>query len=265
MDIGKLVGNTPIIKIDYEYEGKLRSIYSNLEFYNYSGSIKDRIAAHIIKTEKENGNLKDGQAIVEVTSGNTGIAFSAMGALFGHEVHIFMPDWVSIERRKLIQMYGAHVHLVSKEEGGFKKALELANGTPIYAVMTLHSYAFPFKDFPQTVLSVIDAKKEKFYAAAYRNGKIFIPADDYEIKDLLEKLKDCGELLICGPDRFSFKEILKKAMPECPVFCTEFDIPSTDSLFAIAEEMRLKNAAPLADYDGPEYMRASEAEENLNR
>lgn len=49
-----------------------------------------------------------------------------MGALFGHEVHIFMPDWVSIERRKLIQMYGAHVHLVSKEEGGFKKALELA-------------------------------------------------------------------------------------------------------------------------------------------
>ena len=54
-------------------------------------------------------------------------------------------------------------------------------------------------------------------------------------------------------------------MPECPVFCTEFDIPSTDSLFAIAEEMRLKNAAPLADYDGPEYMRASEAEENLNR
>ena len=145
------------------------------------------------------------------------------------------------------------------------KALELANGTPTYAVMTLHSYAFPFKDFPQTVLSVIDAKKEKFYAAAYRNGKIFIPADDYEIKDLLEKLKDCGELLICGPDRFSFKEILKKEMPECPVFCTEFDIPSTDSLFAIAEEMRLKNAAPLADYDGPEYMRASEAEENLNR
>ncbi len=126
MDIGKLVGNTPMIKIDYEYEGKLRSIYSKLEFYNYSGSIKDRIAAHIIKTEKENGNLKDGQAIVEVTSGNTGIAFSAMGALFGHEVHIFMPDWVSIERRKLIQMYGAHVHLVSKEEGGFKKALELA-------------------------------------------------------------------------------------------------------------------------------------------
>ena len=63
---------------------------------------------------------------MEVTSGNTGIAFSAIGALFGHDVHIFMPDWVSLERRKLIEMYGAHVHLVSKKEGGFKKALELA-------------------------------------------------------------------------------------------------------------------------------------------
>ena len=127
MTIGRLVGNTPMIKINYEYEGKKGSIYSKLEFYNYSGSIKDRIALHIIETEKKNGNLKDGQAIVEVTSWNTGISFSAIGALCGHEVHIFMPDWVSLERRKLIEMYGAQVHLVSKEEGGFKRALELAD------------------------------------------------------------------------------------------------------------------------------------------
>ena len=126
MNVEKLVGNTPMIKINYEYEGKIGSIYSKVEFYNYSGSIKDRIALYIIQKEKENGNLKDGQAIVEVTSGNTGISFSAIGALFGHDVHIFMPDWVSLERRNLIEMYGAHVHLVSKEEGGFKKALELA-------------------------------------------------------------------------------------------------------------------------------------------
>ena len=69
---------------------------------------------------------KDGQPIVEVTSGNTGISFSAIGALYGHDVHIFMPDWVSLERRKLIEMYGAHVHLISREEGGFKGALKLA-------------------------------------------------------------------------------------------------------------------------------------------
>ncbi|WP_406531555.1 PLP-dependent cysteine synthase family protein [Methanobrevibacter sp.] len=127
MNIEKLIGNTPMIKINYEYEGKSGSIYTKLEFYNFTGSIKDRMALHIIKKERENGNLLEGQPIVEVTSGNTGIAFSAIGALFGHDVHIFMPDWVSLERRQLIEMYGAHVHLVSKEEGGFKKALELAD------------------------------------------------------------------------------------------------------------------------------------------
>ena len=126
MNVRKLIGNTPTIKINYEYEEKQGSIYTKLEYYNYSGSIKDRIASYILEKEKENGTLKDGQAIVEVTSGNTGIAFSAMGALYGHEVHIFMPDWASLERRKLIEMYGAHVHLVSKEDGGFKRALELA-------------------------------------------------------------------------------------------------------------------------------------------
>ena len=127
MNIEKLVGNTPMIKINYEYEGKQGSIYSKLEFYNYSGSIKDRIALYIIEKEKENGNLREGQPIIEVTSGNTGTAFSAIGALFGHDVHIFMPDWVSLERRKLIEMYGAQVHLVSREDGGFKKALELVD------------------------------------------------------------------------------------------------------------------------------------------
>ena len=84
------------------------------------------MAFYIITKERENGNLKEGQSIVEVTSGNTGIAFSAIGALMGHDVHIYMPDWVSLERKKIIEMYGAHVHLVSKEEGGFKGALELA-------------------------------------------------------------------------------------------------------------------------------------------
>ena len=127
MDIDKLVGHTPMIKINYEYEGKEGSIYAKLEFYNYSGSIKDRIALYIIEKEKERGNLKDGQPIIEVTSGNTGIAFSAIGALFGHEVHIFMPDWVSLERMKLIKMYGAEVHLVSREDGGFKGALEMVD------------------------------------------------------------------------------------------------------------------------------------------
>ena len=161
MNIDKLIGNTPMIKINYEYEEKKGSIYAKLEYYNYSGSIKDRIAYYIIKKEKENGNLSDGQAIVEVTSGNTGIGFSAMGALCGHDVHIFMPDWASVERRKLMEMYGAQVHLVSREAGGFKKALELAeefaNETGAYRPLQFDNPLNPEAQYKTTGQEIIDA------------------------------------------------------------------------------------------------------------
>ena len=164
MNIEKLVGNTPMIKIDYEYEGKTGSIYTKLEFYNYSGSIKDRIALYIIEKEKENGKLSEGQPIIEVTSGNTGIAFAAIGALFGHEVHIFMPDWVSLERRKLIEMYGAQVHLVSREDGGFKKALELveefANETGAYRPLQFDNELNTEAQYVTTGQEIIDTLPE---------------------------------------------------------------------------------------------------------
>lgn len=161
MSLGNLIGNTPMIKIDYKYGEKKSSIYTKLEYYNYSGSIKDRIALYIIETERKNGNLKEGQSIVEVTSGNTGISFSAIGAHYGHEVHIFMPDWVSLERRKLIEMYGAHVHLVSREEGGFKRALELAeefaNETGAYRPLQFDNVLNVEAQYKTTGQEIIDA------------------------------------------------------------------------------------------------------------
>lgn len=121
--IDKLIGNTPMIKIRYRYQNQENNVYAKLEYYNYSGSIKDRIAYYILTKSKELGYLKDGQAIVEATSGNTGISFAALGALMHYPIHIFMPDWVSLERIKIMELYGAHVYLVSKEEGGFKEAI----------------------------------------------------------------------------------------------------------------------------------------------
>ena len=127
MNLENLIGNTPMIEIKYIYNGEEKCIHAKLECYNYSGSIKDRVIYHILSKAKRSGNLKDGQPIVEATSGNTGIALASIGALFGHPVHIFMPDWVSSERQSLIKMYGATIHLVSREEGGFKAAIEKAN------------------------------------------------------------------------------------------------------------------------------------------
>ena len=117
------IGKTPLIKIKYKYKEKEDFIYSKLESYNLTGSIKDRVAYYIIKRAYDEGKLKKGMTIVEATSGNTGIALAAMGAYFENPVHIFMPNWVSKERISLMQMYNATVTLISKEEGGFKRAI----------------------------------------------------------------------------------------------------------------------------------------------
>lgn len=122
-----LIGNTPLVKITYKYKGKINHIYSKLEFYNYTGSIKDRVINYILKENIKNKKIKEGSKIVEATSGNTGISLAALGAYYGYKVHIYMPDFVSKERQEIIKLYGAEITLVSKEEGGFRKAIELVN------------------------------------------------------------------------------------------------------------------------------------------
>lgn len=118
--LDKVIGNTPMVKIDFEYLGKKLTTYVKLEMFNLTGSIKDRVAYYMLK----NGNLKEGAEIVEVTSGNTGISLAALGAFYNHKVHIFMPDWASVERRRMMEGYGAELTLISREDGGFSKCLE---------------------------------------------------------------------------------------------------------------------------------------------
>ena len=122
----KHIGNTPMIKITYKIENKIQYMYAKLESYNPTGSIKDRVAYYIITKAQERGELKEGMPIMEATSGNTGISLAAFGAYYKHPVYIFMPDWASSERVKLMQAFGANVTLVSREDGGFKKCLEEA-------------------------------------------------------------------------------------------------------------------------------------------
>lgn len=122
----KLIGNTPMIKINYEYKGKQKSIYTKLEYYNLTGSIKDRVAYYIIENAKKRGKLKEGMPIIEATSGNTGISLSALGAYYNHPVYIFMPDWASKERIELMKSFGAKVILISREDGGFIKCVDEA-------------------------------------------------------------------------------------------------------------------------------------------
>lgn len=125
--LSTLIGNTPLLAIDFNYKGTDRTIYAKAEYLNLTGSIKDRMAYHILNKAYQNGNLKSGDRIIEATSGNTGIAFSGVGRAMGHPVTIFMPNWMSEERKNLIKSYGADIRLVSPEEGGFLGSIEMAD------------------------------------------------------------------------------------------------------------------------------------------
>jgi cysteine synthase A len=121
-----LVGNTPLLAIDLTLQGEERTVYAKAENLNMTESVKDRMALHILKLAYARGTLKPGALIVEATSGNTGIAFAAIGKALGHPVTIFMPNWMSAERINLIRSLGASVNLVSREQGGFLRSIELA-------------------------------------------------------------------------------------------------------------------------------------------
>lgn len=124
--LSSLIGNTPLLAIEFLLEDKKRTIYAKAENLNMTGSIKDRMAYHILERGYSRGILKPGNLIIEATSGNTGIAFAAIGRALGHPVTIFMPSWMSSERINLIRSLGAEVVLVSREEGGFLGSIKLA-------------------------------------------------------------------------------------------------------------------------------------------
>jgi len=124
--LGRLVGNTPLLGVHFKVRGQERIIYAKCEQMNLTGSIKDRMALHILKKACASGELHAGDTIAEATSGNTGISFAALGSALGHPVTIFMPDWMSRERKDLIRSYGAEIVPVSKEQDGFLGSIRMS-------------------------------------------------------------------------------------------------------------------------------------------
>ena len=121
-----LIGNTPLLAVHLRYRGELRTVYAKYEQVNMTGSIKDRMALYILRQAYLNGEIKPGDTIAEATSGNTGIAFSAVGRALGHPVTVFMPDWMSHERMALISSFGASIVPVSRAQGGFLGSIRMS-------------------------------------------------------------------------------------------------------------------------------------------
>lgn len=119
-----LIGNTPMIRINKLAGPDDAKVYAKLEWYNISGSVKDRMALYLINNAEASGELTKEKTILEATSGNTGIALSMIAAAKGYKITIVMPESVSIERRKIIRAYGADL-VLSPGDKGTGGAIEL--------------------------------------------------------------------------------------------------------------------------------------------
>ncbi|WNM23614.1 cysteine synthase A [Demequina capsici] len=125
-DATKLIGNTPLVRINKLTEGVGATVLGKLEFYNPANSVKDRLGVAIVDAAEASGELKPGGTIVEATSGNTGIALAMVGAARGYNVVITMPETMSKERRALLRAFGAELILTPGSEG-MQGALDAAD------------------------------------------------------------------------------------------------------------------------------------------
>ena len=147
------------------------------------------------------------------------------------------------------------------------KAIECAFGTPVYGISSLETYAFPFINSKIPTLSCIDANKDRFYADIYHSGKIVLEDGDYDIPFIIDRLKNISELNVTGMKGDVAKLINLLEKNGCVKNWNTIAVASvtTDCLFELAEKKITAKAPSLKDFDGPVYLRASEAEIKLNQ
>ncbi len=127
-ELSDLIGRTPLLEVSrFSLSEELDvTLYTKLEYFNPAGSVKDRAALYMIERAEKEGVLKEGATIIEATSGNTGIGLASIAASKGYQTIFTMPETMSVERRRLLERYGARIVLTDGKKG-MKGAIEKAN------------------------------------------------------------------------------------------------------------------------------------------
>ena len=140
------------------------------------------------------------------------------------------------------------------------KATELAYNVPVYGISSLTIYSYAYKDLGLPILACIDANKDKFYACLSDQNSLILEEGDYEVEEIISKLNGLSKVLLAGPDAQKLADIIKENKNDIEVLTTRASAMTTEALVAITEDKISKGEATLKDFDGPVYLRASEAE-----
>lgn len=140
------------------------------------------------------------------------------------------------------------------------KAIELAYNVPVYGISSLTIYSYAYKDLGLPILACIDANKDKFYACLSDQNSLILEEGDYDVEEIISKLNGLSKVLVAGPDAQKLADIIKENKNDIEVLTTKASAMTTEALVAITEDKISKGEATLKDFDGPVYLRASEAE-----
>ena len=154
----ELIGNTPMVQLNHLVTEQDAQVFVKLEKNNPGGSVKDRAALFIIETAEENGILKPGGTIIEPTSGNTGIGLAMIAAVKGYHMVVVMPETMSIERRMIMEAYGADIILTEGAKGmngAIAKARELSEANGWFMPMQFDNHANPKSHYETTACEIL--------------------------------------------------------------------------------------------------------------
>lgn len=245
-----LIGNTPLVKINNFSLKKDFEIFAKLEGNNPGGSIKDRIAFRMIKEAIKNGKLTKQKIIIEPTSGNTGIGLAMIGAFLGYTVEIVMSEAVSIERRKMIQSFGAKIILTDKNkgtDGAILKARELVKNNPEKYFMpdqfsNENNKLAHYEETAQEIWKDMDGKIDYFVSSVGTSGTIM------GVSEYLKKLNPKIKIVCAYPEKGHYIQGLKNM--EEAIVPALYNKSKIDEFINIPTEKAFEMSRKLAKKEG---------------
>lgn len=252
--ITEFIGLTPIVQLKKISTG---NVFAKAEFLNPGGSIKDRVAKHIIDCAQKEGKLNSGMTIIEATSGNTGIGLALVGIQYGYRVVCIMPENVSEERKKIIQAFGGETIFTPAEEnlvGCLKKMQEIVGREPdkYFVVNQFSNPHNPEIHFMQTGAEIwkdMDGKIDIFIAGVGSGGTLqgigrFLKGQNPEIKIIAVEPKNSAALLGREPGLHQIQGIGDGFIPEV------LDVDLVDIVFTVSDEEAIRTTRQLSREEG---------------